>query len=226
MVTKMREGWYKESERHVLAKKGICTNKYNFPTNLTIKTKNIEFKVIIKSKHQMKDYIALHGLVPDYELPNSMDGRIPIDEVWIREDVYQDKDWFNQVLWHETEELKLMTQQGTHYKKAHLIVTEQEINKFGCSGVRWIQKPYKTRSQIELERLEQWERAKENENIQDFSSKEQPIHVDYKQERAIQEEKRQKVKEKEMRERKFWRQPTKKVEVKKTNKKLELKDFL
>jgi hypothetical protein len=214
--------WKSESQRHQLASRGIRTTNSHFPSNLTIKTKNIKFKIIIKSKQQMKDYIALHGLVPDYELPNSMDGNIPVDEVWIREDVYQDKPRFKQILWHETEELKLMTQQGLHYKKAHNIVTEMEINKFGCSG---ISKPYKTRSQVELERLNRWEQKIENENNKYYSNINKPIKVNPKQEREIQREKEDKIRDKELKERNFWLKKGKKIEIKKTDKKLELEDF-
>jgi hypothetical protein len=213
--------WRNESHRHQLASRGISTIQ-KFPTNLIIKTKKIKFKVVIKPKHMMKDYIALHGLVPDYELPNSMDGNIPVDEVWIREDVYQDKGRFKRVLWHETEELKLMTTQGLHYKKAHNITTEKEIKTFGCSG---ISKPYKTRSQVELERLERWERAVEVENNRYPEVKEKPIRPNYKQEREIQQEKEDRIKDKKQKERNFWLKEGKKIEVKKTNKKLELEDF-
>jgi hypothetical protein len=217
MVIKMT--WHKESERHSLAKRKILT-KNKQPNNLIIKTPNVNFKVIIKSKKEMKDYIALHGLVPDYELPNSMDSHIPINEVWIREDIYRNKDRFKRVLWHETEELKLMTQQGLHYKKAHNIVTEKEINKFGCAGIQ----RYKTREQAELERIKKFEQMVENKDShQQFYPKQ--LAIDYKLERKLREEKEDKIKQKELEERKFWRKSTKKIEVKKTNKKLELDDF-
>jgi hypothetical protein len=219
MVIKMT--WHKESERHSLAKRKILT-KNKQPNNLIIKTPNVNFKVIIKSKKEMKDYIALHGLVPDYELPNSMDSHIPINEVWIREDIYRNKDRFKRVLWHETEELKLMTTQGLHYKKAHNITTEKEIKTFGCSG---ISKPYKTRSQVELERLERWERAVEVENNRYPEVKEKSIRPNYKQEREIQQEKEDRIKDKKLKERNFWLKEGKKIEIKKTDKKLELEDF-
>ena len=131
-------GWQGQPHRHSLAKKGIKTSKLGYNLNdMKIKTSTMNFKIVIKPKEIMKDYIALHGLLTDLELPDSLDGgKIPHNEVWVREDIYQDKDRFKQVIWHETEELNLMTSQNITYKKAHAITTQKEIIKFGCSGIK------------------------------------------------------------------------------------------
>jgi hypothetical protein len=40
----------------------------------------------------MGDYIALHGLVPENEMPEHLRYKIPKDEIWMRTDVYNNKD--------------------------------------------------------------------------------------------------------------------------------------
>lgn len=77
------------------------------------------FKVKVKSNKYMGDYIALHGLVPQYELPIRMRGRIPKNEVWIRKDVYHNTNNRQKVLRHEKNELRLMIDKRLTYKQAH-----------------------------------------------------------------------------------------------------------
>lgn len=77
------------------------------------------FKVIIKSNEEMGDYIALHGLVPQNELPVHLRNKIPENEIWIRENVYADHERRKSILAHEYAELDLMITRGISYKEAH-----------------------------------------------------------------------------------------------------------
>jgi len=76
-------------------------------------------KVKKKSKTVMGDYIALHGLVPLNELPKKLRGKIPKNEIWIREDIYNNKIKKNLTLIHERTELQHMIVGGLTYKQAH-----------------------------------------------------------------------------------------------------------
>jgi hypothetical protein len=78
------------------------------------------FKVIVKSNEDMGDYIALHGLVPQNELPLHMRNKIPENEIWIRENVYNDIQRRRSILAHEYAELDIMVTKGLSYKEAHL----------------------------------------------------------------------------------------------------------
>jgi len=60
----------------------------------------------------MEEYIALHGLVPQNELPHSLRRKIPKDEIWIRSDKYNDKE----IIEHESFKLSLMDA-SLSYKK-------------------------------------------------------------------------------------------------------------
>ncbi len=77
------------------------------------------FKVIVKSNEEMGDYIALHGLVPQNELPMHLRYKIPENEIWIRENVYADIERRKSILAHEYAELDLMITHGISYKEAH-----------------------------------------------------------------------------------------------------------
>jgi hypothetical protein len=79
------------------------------------------FKVKCKSQKIMGEYICLHGLVPQNELPHHLRGKIPKDELWVREDRYNDSHFLrHRMLYvHESHELKLMEEKGMTYKKAH-----------------------------------------------------------------------------------------------------------
>jgi hypothetical protein len=77
------------------------------------------FKVIVKSNEEMGEYIALHGLVPQNELPLHLRYKIPENEIWIRENVYADIERRRSILAHEYAELDLMITQGITYKEAH-----------------------------------------------------------------------------------------------------------
>lgn len=74
----------------------------------------------------MGEYIALHGLVPNNELPEHLHWKIPSNEIWIRRNVYDDKQRRNKILDHEECELNLMINQDMTYKKAHSIATMME----------------------------------------------------------------------------------------------------
>ena len=94
------------------------------------------FKVVIKSNLEMGDYIALHGLVPDNELDIGFRNRIPKNEIWIRQNIFDDKKKFKAILNHEVYELMLMTQTGVSYKDAH---KKTEIEQKRCieRGGEW-----------------------------------------------------------------------------------------
>jgi len=79
------------------------------------------FKVKRKSRKLMGDYIALHGLVPQNELPHHLRGKIPKDELWVREDRYDTRDFLKRRMLyvHEGHELKLMEEKDMTYKQAH-----------------------------------------------------------------------------------------------------------
>jgi hypothetical protein len=77
------------------------------------------FKVVVKSNEAMGEYIALHGLVPQNELPVHLRYKIPENEIWIRENVYADTERRKSILAHEYAELDLMVTKGMSYKEAH-----------------------------------------------------------------------------------------------------------
>jgi len=77
------------------------------------------FKIIVKSNEEMGDYIALHGLVPQNELPINLRYKIPENEIWIRENVYADIERRRSILAHEYAELDLMISRAMSYKEAH-----------------------------------------------------------------------------------------------------------
>jgi hypothetical protein len=77
------------------------------------------FKVVVKSNEEMGEYIALHGLVPQNELPLHLRYKIPENEIWIRENVYIDSERRKSILAHEYAELDLMITHGITYKEAH-----------------------------------------------------------------------------------------------------------
>jgi hypothetical protein len=80
----------------------------------------IPFVVKVKPRSVMGDYIALHGLVPQNELPLNLRHKIPEDEIWIREDIYSDPDRRERILQgHEKFELGLMETKMLTYKDAH-----------------------------------------------------------------------------------------------------------
>ena len=68
----------------------------------------------------MGDYIALHGLVPRNELPKSLRGKIPKDEIWIRKDVKDNPFRYPWIKIHEEVETDLM-KTGKTYKEAHKV---------------------------------------------------------------------------------------------------------
>jgi hypothetical protein len=87
------------------------------------------FRVKVKSREVMGDYIALHGLVPQNELPEHLRLKIPDNEIWMRRDIYDNKRERNKVLQHEECELTLMTNKDMTYKEAHAVATLAEETK-------------------------------------------------------------------------------------------------
>jgi hypothetical protein len=85
----------------------------------SFKKKPRVFKVKVKPRSVMGDYIALHGLVPTNELPKRLRGKIPSNEVWVRRDCVDTPLKVRKLLTHEEHELRLMTRQGLKYKAAH-----------------------------------------------------------------------------------------------------------
>ena len=81
---------------------------------------DLPFKVVVKPRSVMGDYIALHGLCPQNELPENIRYKIPEDEIWMREDVYDNPKRRERILQgHEKYELMLMETKGLTYKQAH-----------------------------------------------------------------------------------------------------------
>ena len=78
------------------------------------------FKVIVKTREIMRDYIALHGLAPQNELPLHLRYKIPKNEIWMREDIYNNIKRRERILTHEYVELYLMITYSMCYKKAHM----------------------------------------------------------------------------------------------------------
>jgi hypothetical protein len=80
----------------------------------------LPFFVKVKPRSVIGDYIALHGLVPQNELPENLRYKIPENEIWIRKDVYDDPRERERILQgHEKFELELMETRGFTYKQAH-----------------------------------------------------------------------------------------------------------
>ncbi|MCX6662058.1 MAG: hypothetical protein NTY91_05860 [Euryarchaeota archaeon] len=98
-------------------KKGVDTKRYD-PYGRGKET--LPFIVKVKPQSVMGDYIALHGLLPENELPVSLRHKIPENEIWIRKNVYDDPKRRERILQgHEKFELKLMETKGLTYKQAH-----------------------------------------------------------------------------------------------------------
>jgi len=81
----------------------------------------LPFIVKVKPQSVMGDYIALHGLLPENELPVSLrHNKIPENEIWIRKNVYDGPKRRERILQgHEKFELELMETKGLTYKQAH-----------------------------------------------------------------------------------------------------------
>jgi hypothetical protein len=77
------------------------------------------FNVIRKGVDVMGDYIALHGFVPQNELPAHLRNKIPENEIWMREDIYDNLERRKRILTHEYVELDLMITYSMSYKEAH-----------------------------------------------------------------------------------------------------------
>ena len=76
---------------------------------------NKRIKVIPKSRKILGENVALHWLVPNNEMPQHLRGKIPKYQIWMREDIYNDKIKRNLTLMHEEAELKRMMT-GMKYK--------------------------------------------------------------------------------------------------------------
>jgi hypothetical protein len=80
----------------------------------------LPFIVKVKPVSVMGEYIALHGLLPENELPIRLRHKIPENEIWIRKNVYDDPKRRERILQgHEKFELELMETKGLTYKQAH-----------------------------------------------------------------------------------------------------------
>jgi len=104
------------SEHHGNAQKAVCQQIIK---SVWTHEPWLYFKVIVKSNEEMGEYIALHGLVPQNELPLQLRYKIPETEIWIRENVYADPERRKSILAHEYAELDLMITRGIGYKEAH-----------------------------------------------------------------------------------------------------------
>ncbi len=99
------------------AKKRVEVKRYN-PYGRGKET--LPFIVKVKPQSVMGDYIALHGLLPENELPVRFRHKIPENEIWIRKNVYDDPKRRERILQgHEKFELELMETKGLTYKQAH-----------------------------------------------------------------------------------------------------------
>jgi hypothetical protein len=104
------------SEHHGNAQKAVCQQIIK---SVWTHEPWLYFKVVVKSNEEMGEYIALHGLVPQNELPLQLRYKIPENEIWIRENVYTDAERRKSILAHEYAELDLMITKGIGYKEAH-----------------------------------------------------------------------------------------------------------
>jgi hypothetical protein len=77
------------------------------------------FAIVVKSRKIMGDYVAMHGRLGKNELPNNMRGRIPKNEIWMREDIWKNRSRRKCIEEHEKQELNLMIYHGYTYKEAH-----------------------------------------------------------------------------------------------------------
>ena len=75
-------------------------------------------KIKAKPASIMGEYIALHFLVPHNEL-RGFHHRIPRNEIWIRQDVYDNLPRYPWIRLHETYEIDLMKNYKMPYKEAH-----------------------------------------------------------------------------------------------------------
>lgn len=76
-------------------------------------------KVRVKPNSVMGDYICLHWLVPNNELPKRFRNKIPKNEIWIRKDIWDNPLRRNATLLHEEAELERMVNGHLTYKQAH-----------------------------------------------------------------------------------------------------------
>lgn len=101
-----------EKEKNKIEKKSLDVNGHGKVT--------LPFKVVVKPRSVMGDYIALHGLLPKNELPENMRGKIAEDEIWMRQDVFDNPERRERILQgHEKYELSLMETDCLTYKQAH-----------------------------------------------------------------------------------------------------------
>jgi len=76
-------------------------------------------RVKVKPRKVMGDYVCLHGKVPNQELPKKLRGKIPKKEIWMRRDIYNNKEKRYRILDHEHDELIHMKRDKMCYKQAH-----------------------------------------------------------------------------------------------------------
>lgn len=80
----------------------------------------MKIKFVIKPESVMKDYIALHWLVPKGDM-RDFHHRIPKGEVWVRKDIWDSPLTNWAIKAHERRELELMIFHDYSYKRAHNI---------------------------------------------------------------------------------------------------------
>jgi hypothetical protein len=81
-------------------------------------------RFVVKPRSVMRDFIALHWIVPKNEM-RGFKHRIPPKQVWVRSDV-----WYgtkhNALIRHELYELMFMIEHGWSYKRAHTEATIED----------------------------------------------------------------------------------------------------
>jgi hypothetical protein len=86
-------------------------------------------RYVEKSREVMGDNIALHGLLPNNELPKRLRNKIPPNEVWVRKDKWDTPKKRADLKTHEEAEIQLM-KKGVPYKMAHSAANQFERNRF------------------------------------------------------------------------------------------------
>lgn len=87
---------------------------------INVPNTNIIVTVKSKSRNILGDNVCLHGRLPLNELPKHLRGKIPKNDIWMRDDIYNDTIKRNMTLYeHELPELELMINKGMKYKPAH-----------------------------------------------------------------------------------------------------------
>jgi len=100
--------------------------KKNVKIGSFLQRRKTTFTIVVKSPKIMGDYIALHGRLGKNELPKKFRGKIPKNQIWVREDIWRNKKRMKCIEEHEKQELNLMLYHGYSYKEAHKIAQKVE----------------------------------------------------------------------------------------------------